>query len=310
MLVVLSGGTGTPKLLQGLKEVVDPRKIGVIVNTAEDCWLSHGYFSPDVDTVLYTMADLINEETWYGIKNDTFETHVRLNWLGYDEILKIGDLDRATQIQKGTLLGEGKSLSEAVDIQRKALGIKAKIFPMTNDKVETVVVTPEKEMKFHEFWIEKKGRPEVIDIFFNGIEKAKGCVEAVKAIRKSEGVIIGPSNPVSSILPIILLRGIREEIQKKRDNCIAVSPIVGHKPISGPADKFMKAKGLGVDSFSVAKFYKELVGSFIIDILEEDVTIAKIEKLGIECFKTDTIMKDIKDKKALASFVLNLLIFE
>ena len=296
MMVVLSGGTGTPKLLQGLKELVAPEELGVIVNTAEDCWLPHGYFSPDVDTVLYTLSDKINEKTWYGIRGDTFHAHEALTALGCKEILRIGDRDRATQIQKGKLLREDKKLSEVIEIQRKALKIKARVFPMSDDRVETRIVTEKKEMSFHEFWVENKGMPNVTDIFFRGIEKARGCKKAVKAIEKAERIIIGPSNPISSILPIISLKDIREAMLKKKECCTAISPIVAGKPVSGPAKKFMRAKGLSVSSQSVARLYSGLISSLIID------TADKVE--GIKYFRTNIIMPSLEDKIRLAKCAL------
>ncbi len=299
MIVVLSGGTGTPKLLQGLKEVISEEEIAVIVNTAEDCWLPHGYFSPDVDTVLYTLSDRINEETWYGIRGDTFATHEALTALGFKEVLRIGDEDRATHIQRGELLRNGKKLSEAIEIQRKALGIKSRVFPMSDEMVETRIVTGKKEMSFHEFWVENRGRPKVLDFFFRGIEKAKGCKKAVKAIEKASGIIIGPSNPVSSVLPIISLADTREAMQEKKERCVAISPIVSGKPLSGPADKFMRAKGLSVSSQSVAELYSELISSIVIHNTD------KIE--GIKCFKTNIIMRSMEDKKRLAKYALRVL---
>jgi len=297
MIVVLSGGTGTPKLLQGLKEVVEQKKLSVIVNTAEDCWLPHGYFSPDVDTVLYTLSDKINEKTWYGIRGDTFATHEALIALGCKEVLRIGDKDRATQIQRGELLRKGKKLSEAIEIQKKAFGIKAGVFPMSDDMVEARIVTEKKEMSFHEFWVENKGKPKVVDVFFRGIEKAIGCRKAVKAIKKAEGIIIGPSNPISSILPIISLGNIREAMQKKKEKCTAISPIISGKTISGPAEKFMRAKGLRISSQSVAKLYSGLISSFITDSAESNIK-------EIKCFKTNILMRNLEDKRNLAKVVL------
>ncbi len=297
MIAVLSGGTGTPKLLQGLKEVVDPEDITVIVNTAEDMWLPHGYFSPDIDTVMYTLSGQINEETWYGIKGDTFKTHKRLLETGHKEILNIGDRDRETHIRRGKLLKEGKSLSEAVDIQRRALGIHAKVLPMSDDEVQTVIVTPLGKVNLHEFLIEHRGKTEVEDIYFDNIENARAGREVMDAIKQADRIIIGPSNPVSSILPIISLDGI--EIDKNKS--IAISPIIGGKPLSGPADRFMQAVGYAPDSRSVAMIYKGLINTLVVDNLENDFDIE-----DIQIIKTNTIMRNIADKKALARFVLEI----
>ncbi len=306
MITVLSGGTGTPKLLQGLKEIIDPKDIVVIVNTAEDEWLSHGYFSPDVDTVLYTLADMIDDSCWHGIRGDTFKTHEKLNKLGYNERLKIGDMDRATHIQRGSLIKSGMSLSEAVDVQRKALGIKAKVLPMTDDTVETVVKTSEKDMDFHEFWVANKGEPEVLDVYYRGISKAAPSKEAVAAIRKADRIIIGPSNPITSILPIISLSGMLQELKSRRKRCIAVSPIIGDKPLSGPAGKLMNAKGYGTTSVNVAEIYKGLISKFVVDNVEKDRVLEEIKKLEIECFKTNTIMNSHRDKISLSRFLIKI----
>lgn len=299
MIAVLSGGTGTPKLLQGLKRVLDESEISVIVNTADDCWLDHGYFSPDIDTVMYTMSDQINERTWYGIKGDTFHAHKQLAKLGHREFLKIGDRDRATHIQRGALLKAGKKLSDAVEIQKARFKIRAGIFPMSDDPVKTVIKTNRGDMGLEEFWVEKKGMPEVKDVYFAGIEKAKPCDEALNAIENADGVIIGPSNPISSILPIISLKGMKKKIQKKK--CTAISPIIANKPVSGPAEKFMLARGMKVSSASVAELYKDIIDSFIIDAAD------KCTLNRIKCIKTNIIMSKLSNKINLAKITLNAL---
>ncbi len=185
MIAVLSGGTGTPKLLQGLKEVIQKEdQIAVIANTAEDRWLPHGYFSPDVDTVLYTFANLIDDKLWHGIKGDSFYTHEALLNIGYDEFLKIGDRDRAIHIARGELLKSMK-LCRAIDVQRQALGVNARVIPMSDDAIETIIKTPRGAMRFHEFWVKNKGKPRVLDVYYRGIEKAHACEKAVRAIEKA-----------------------------------------------------------------------------------------------------------------------------
>jgi LPPG:FO 2-phospho-L-lactate transferase len=300
MIVVLSGGTGTPKLLQGLREVIPREEISVIVNIAEDHWLPHGYFSPDVDTVLYTLSGLIDDKTWHGIKGDTYYTHERLLKLGYKEPLLIGDLDRATHIHRGELMKGGKALSEAVAIQAEKMGIKSRVFPMSDDAVETVIITPEGELGFHEFLVENKGLPEVKGVFFRGIEKATACRGALRALEKAEGVIIGPSNPVSSILPIISIKDLREKLAT-RGSRVAISPIIGGKPVSGPADKFLHGIGYESSSTSVASLYQGLVDHFIIDI-EDDALIP-----GVRVHRTRTLMRSLEDKRRLAEFTLKVL---
>lgn len=302
MLAILSGGTGTPKLLQGLKEVVSQEELAVIVNTAEDSWLAHGYFSPDVDTVLYTLCGLIDDETWHGIKGDTYYTHDRLIALGYDEVLKIGDMDRATHIQRAAMLRSGKSLTEAITIQARTLGVGAKVYPMSDDPVSTVVATDEGEMGLHDFLITKKSRPFVKDVYLKGLRKAKAGREAVAAINKADGVVIGPSNPISSIMPIVSLPEMRRTLVKKRSRCVAVSPLIGGKAFSGPAELFMKAKGLEVNSKGLIGLYKDYISTLVVH--ENDDAFATP---GVKCVKTNTIMNNLSDKKRLALLILDLL---
>ncbi|MEE8167950.1 MAG: 2-phospho-L-lactate transferase [Candidatus Hydrothermarchaeales archaeon] len=304
MLALLSGGTGTPKLLQGLKQVLGEEEIAVIVNTSEDEWLPHGYFSPDVDTVLYTLSGQINEETWYGIKGDTFFTHEQLNNLRHEEVLRIGDRDRATHIQRGQLLRSGKTLSQAIEVQRKRLGVRTEVYPMSDDEVRTVVATDEGEMGLHEFLIAHRGKPRVSDVYHKSADNARACEKAVEALKKADSVIIGPSNPISSILPITSLSGMQEALINKRSKCLAVSPIVGGKVVSGPAAIFMQAKGLEVCSKTVAQLYSEFIGSIILDESEDGFKVP-----GVKCFKGKTMMHNLEDKKALARFALEVLAY-
>ncbi len=306
MLVVLSGGTGGVKLIQGLKEVYPEEKLAIIANTADDKWLAHGYFSPDIDSILYALSNEINEETWYGIKNDSFLTHERLLKLGYDEFLKIGDIDRAMHIQRGALLKKMK-LCEVIELQRKALGIKAKVIPMSDDKVTTCIETPQGILNLQEFLVKFKALPEVKKVFYEGIDKAKACEKAIEVIKKAKGIIIAPSNPITSILPIISLKEIKNELTKKRNKCIAVSPIIKGKAISGPLEKFLRAEKLEASVCDVAKLYKHFASKVVIDTEEDELTTRKIKALDMEVFKTSIIMREKEDKIKLAKFLLEAL---
>lgn len=298
MITVLSGGTGTPKLLQGLKELYNPSEMNIIVNTLENDYFSGVYVSADVDTVLYTMADMINEEFWYGVKNDTFITHERLKELGHSELLRIGDIDRATKIQK-TMLLEDNTLSDAVAIQAEKMGIEANIIPMSNENSEIELITDIGRLEFHDFLIKYQSEPEVLDIKYSNVIPSEGVVEAIK---NSDAVIIGPSNPITSILPIISLEGVREAL--KSTYTIAVSPIVGSNTVSGPASKFMKALDIEVSSLGVASLYKDFLDVMVIDEKDDDLK-EKLENLVGEVVVTNTIMKTLDDKKNLAGIILN-----
>ena len=265
MITVLSGGTGTPKLLQGLKEIYDPANMNIIVNTLENDYFSGVYVSADVDTVLYTMADMINEEFWYGVRNDTFITHERLKELGYSELLRIGDIDRATKIQK-TMLLENHTLSEAVNIQAQEMGIKSNIIPMSNENSEIELITDIGRLDFHDFLIKHQSSPEVLDIKYSNVIPSEGVVESIE---NSDAVIIGPSNPITSISPILYLEGVKKAL--KNTYTIAVSPIVGSDTVSGPASKFMKALDIEVSSVGVASLYKDFLDVMVIDEKDYDL---------------------------------------
>jgi LPPG:FO 2-phospho-L-lactate transferase len=300
MITILSGGTGTPKLLQGFMQLLKQEEIAVIVNTAEDIWLPHGYLSPDIDTVIYTLAGIVNEETWYGIRGDSFVTHRRLLELGFDEFMNIGDLDRATHIFRGELLKRGLSLEEATKKLCTALGVKAKVLPMSNQRLSTVVVTSRGEMNLHEYLIKHRSEPEIKQVRFEG--EAEPCEACVSAIEEAEFVVIGPSNPVTSILPILSLEKLKQAVASRRESVVAVSPIVGGKPVSGPADKFLKATGIEPTSRGVAQFYSDVAANFVVDKSDEKFVVE-----GVNIYKTNTIMKTLEDKKALARFLLEIM---
>jgi LPPG:FO 2-phospho-L-lactate transferase len=298
MITVLSGGTGTPKLLQGIKEIVDPKDLTIIVNTLENEYFGGVYVSADIDTVLYTMADMINDELWYGVKDDTFITHERLEELGCSELLRIGDIDRATKIQK-TLLMQNHSLEESVAIQAKHMGIESRIIPMSNENSDIKIITDIGELEFHDFLIKYGSEPEVLDVVFSNVSPSDGVIDAIK---KSDAVIIGPSNPITSILPILSLEGVKEAL--KDTYVVAVSPIIGNDSVSGPASKFMKALGIEVSSLGVAKLYHEFLDVMVIDEKDENLG-EDLSEIINKVIITNTIMNSLDTKINLANKILD-----
>jgi len=298
MITVLSGGTGTPKLLQGIKEIVDPSELTIIVNTLENDYFSGVYVSADIDTVLYTMSDMINDEFWYGVKNDTFITHDRLEELGCPELLKIGDIDRATKIQKTQLMRK-YGLAKAVEIQADNMGIKSRIIPMSEENSDIRIVTDIGELEFHDFLIKHQSKPEVLDVKFSDVTPADGIIDA---IRNSDAVIIGPSNPITSILPILSLDGVREAL--KDTYVIAVSPIIGSDAVSGPASKFMKSLDVEVSSVGVAKLYQDFLDNIVIDNEDSNLK-SQLNQIVNKVTITNTIMNNLGVKKNLAQIIID-----
>ncbi|MCS3900966.1 2-phospho-L-lactate transferase [Methanococcus voltae] len=314
-ITILSGGTGTPKLIQGFMEIEDLNKenVSIIVNTGEDNWIGDIYLTPDIDTVLYSLSNLINEETWYGVKNDTFYCHEQLKKYGFDEVLKIGDKDRALKTYKSTLIKKGVKLSDIIDDVREGLGISTKIYPMSNDKIQTKILIVDEGcenqknilIKFHDFWVNRRGNAKVVDVFYENSNYADAVENALIDIENSDIVIIGPSNPITSINPILSVPKIRECLKNKI--VYAVSPIIGNNPVSGPAGTLMKAKGYNVSSKSVYEIYNDILDVFIMDETDntdETDNIGNIDN-KIKIFKCNTIMKNIDNKKELAKNILN-----
>jgi LPPG:FO 2-phospho-L-lactate transferase len=301
-MIILSGGTGTPKLLGGLKRVFKDEELHIVVNTAEDLWISGNLLCPDVDSVLYTLAGVINKRTWWGIQDDSFHTHNALDQLRYPEQLMIGDKDRATHIIRSELLRQGKSLTEATAVLARNFGLPAriKILPMTDEpaKVRTIIRTSEGELHFQEFWVARKGEPDVLDVSFDGIEKVKPSEAVVEVLEKeSEAlVLIGPSNPITSIGPILSLKGVREHLRWKM--VIAISPIIGTRAVSGPAGKLMRAKGFDVSPYGVYTCYKEFLDTLVIDSNDQFPA-----DTGLDVLKTDILLKKERDSKRLALFL-------
>ncbi|RZB29374.1 MAG: LPPG:FO 2-phospho-L-lactate transferase [Candidatus Argoarchaeum ethanivorans] len=299
-MLFLSGGTGTPKLLRGVKTLLPPKNITTIVNTAEDTWESGNLVCPDIDTVLYLFSDQIDETKWWGVKQDTFHTHNALKKLGEREQMMVGDTDRATHISRSNLIRAGKNLTEATQILARQMHIKANILPMSNDSIATTLHTDKGWMHFQDFWIRENGLPQIKQVQIKGIERAKITENVRNAIESEDTIIIGPSNPVTSIGPILKLRGMKALLKDKK--VIAISPIINNEPVSGPAGKLLSAEGYSVSSAGVAEYYGDILSLFVID--KQDNT--SPEDFDVPVIKTDTMMTSIKKSIELAKKIIEL----
>jgi len=305
LLTVLSGGTGTPKLLQGIARLLEPEELSIIVNTAEDIEVSGLHVAPDLDSVMYTLAGIVNEETWYGIRGDTFACHELLGILGEKELLRIGDRDRAVKLRRTLLLRRGKALSEVTRELCKSLVVRANVMPMSDDRVQTRIETKSGTLSFHRFWVVRHGDDKVKGVSFKGIENARPAPGVLKAIEKAKAILIGPSNPVTSIGPILAIAEIREAIVQKRERVLAVSPIVGNAAVSGPAGALMQGLGYEVSPLGVARMYQGVVGTLVIDRGDEGHALA-VQELGINPAFADLLMPDLSSRIGLAREVLSL----
>ncbi len=264
MITFLSGGTGTPKLLRGMLELLEEQEIAVIVNTAEDIWLSGNHLSPDIDTVMYLFAGILDTDRWWGIREDTYITHDHLADLGIEEFITMGDRDRAVNIARGEMLRSGMRLTEATRAICERLGIQATVLPMTDSEVTTYVRTSRGEIHFQEYWVKHRGALPIEGVVRRTQEPPVATPEVIEAIEASDAVVIGPSNPVTSISPILECAGMREALRRHR-HVIAVSPFIGDAPISGPAAALMRASGREPSSAGTYGLYEDFVDVFIQD---------------------------------------------
>jgi len=264
MIVFLSGGTGTPKLVAGARKLVKDEHITVIVNTAEDMWYQGGFLSPDIDTVLYLFAGVLDREKWWGIANDSFITHTSLLSLGVDAYLTLGDRDRATTIARAELFRKGLSLTDATRELSRHMGISAEILPMSDTPVASMIDTPSGTMHFQHYWVKHKGNLPITRV--RRVSEQEPCATqgVLDALHKADLVVIGPSNPITSILPILSCTGVTEALRNK--TVVAVSPFIGDEPVSGPAKDLMIASGAESNSRGVASLYEDIVTTFIQDV--------------------------------------------
>ncbi len=305
MLVALTGGTGGAKLIQGLSLEAKPEDLVIVCNTGDDFVLHGLHISPDIDTITYTLAGISDTTKGWGIKDDTFGV---LEWLGKyggETWFKLGDRDLATHITRSALLREGLRLSQITERIRKALGVQATIIPMSNDKVETKIMTSKGKLSFQEYFVKGHWADEVKEVSFVGVERSRPAPGVVDAIQEAAAVILCPSNPVTSIGPILAVPGIRKALKGTKAPVAAISPIIQGAPVSGPAHRLMAAVGLEVSAFGVAKAYADFLDLIVIAREDGDLK-GRIEGLGIKPVATSIHMNSLGDRRRLAREVLAL----
>lgn len=304
MITALGGGVGAAKFLKGLSRILEGELFTTIVNTGDDIAISGLRISPDIDTIIYRLSGLVDKEKGWGIKEDTFHGLEALGRFGVETWFKLGDKDLATHIYRTYLRNRGFTLSEITNRVAKAFGINnIMIIPMTDDEVETWVMTDEGEMHIQEYLVKRGMKPEVKGGSIKGIENARPAPGVIQAIEEASGIIVCPSNPIISIGPILQVRGVREALKRTRAKVIAISPLVGGAPLKGPADKLMRGLGLEVSSAQIARLYGDFLDEIVID--EKDAFEADtIKSIGIKPVVTDTVMSNDEKAQRLASRVM------
>ncbi len=303
MITALAGGVGASKLLVGLARLLDPEDLTVVVNTGDDIDLHGLHISPDLDIVNYSLAGIVNETKGWGIKDDTFHCLDILRVYSDEDWFCLGDRDLATHLYRTSLLKQGYTLTEVTRKVCTALGVKAKILPMTDDRFETCVITKRGKMHFEEYMVKYGAKDDVLGIEFFGSNTAFAPLAVLDAIKKAEKIIICPSNPIVSIGTILEVKGVRDVLRQAKGKKIGVSPIIGGVPVKGPADKLLRGLGSEVSAFGVATLYADFLDKFIIDVSDTSEK-KRIEDLGIKVKIENTLMRSLEDKVRLAKATL------
>ena len=301
MITILAGGSGSVKLVRGFAS--QRSDINVIVNVGDNYWLYGMYICPDIDTITYGLADLLDHDKGWGIKKDTFGFLRQMEIFGEETWFRIGDRDTATHLTRTNMLKNGKSLSHITKWMCEKLSIEIKLIPVTDNAIETRIITKKGEMHLQEFWVKHRGMDPVEGIEYQGADKARPNPDAVNAIHDSSLVVIAPGNPLTSIGPMLAIKGIRKELAKKKNKVVAVSPVIGTSAISGPTGKYMEAAGMEVSALGIAKMYAHVCSNLVIDT-KDSMHTKEIEALNINVHDSKIRMPNKQSEDALAASIL------
>ena len=303
MIAVLTGGTGGAKFIEGLLEVGPVEHLTFIVNTADDLEWWGLHVSPDLDSITYAAAGRLSRDRGWGVEGDTFYSLQAMADLAEPIWFHIGDNDLAVHLVRSNLLAQGKTLTEVTAEICRRLGVQPSILPMCNSRVETRVDTPVGELGFQEYFVKRWYQDPVRSVRFAGAAEAVPAPGVIDAIHSASAILIAPSNPITSIGPILAVPGIRDALRETHATVTAVSPIVGNAAVSGPAGALMAAQGLPVSIAGVAQAYRDFLDLLIVDHSDSQMA-RQLEGSGLRVECTSTVMKTIEDKVRLARAVL------
>jgi LPPG:FO 2-phospho-L-lactate transferase len=303
-LTALAGGTGAAKLLRGLARIMDPRELTVIVNTGDDAEIWGLHISPDLDTVSYTLGGVIDEQKGWGLTGETFHALEQMARFGEPVWFNLGDRDLATHLHRTRLLREGRTLTEVTRSIAAALGVTATVLPMSDQPVRTRILGPDGWLTFQEYFVREKAQVEVRAVDYAGAAASVPAPGVLEAIASAQAVLVCPSNPITSVGPILAVPGLVEALGTTRANVVAVSPIVGGAAVSGPAGRLMASAGLPVSAAGVARAYAAWLDRLVFD--EQDRALAdEIQVLGVAPVPAPTMMSSREAEITLARHVLS-----
>lgn len=300
-VVALAGGVGGAKLAAGLQALLPPGALTVIVNTGDDFEHWGMNICPDIDTVLYNLADVNNPLTGWGRSDETFQLLKTMEELGGEDWFRLGDKDVALHLRRTEWLRQGISLTEVTDRLRRILAIPTRVLPMCDQPVRTLVHTDEGDLPFQHYFVRRRCEPTVIDLSFVGAGESRLAEPAIEAIERADLLLFCPSNPYLSIDPILSVTGLRRMIRRLTVPRVAVSPIVGGRAIKGPAAKMMREMGQMISPLTVVDHLDGLLDGFVLD--EQDAALRR--SIDIPVLVADTVMTDIERKRALAEAVVD-----
>jgi LPPG:FO 2-phospho-L-lactate transferase len=302
---VLAGGTGAAKFLRGLVQVVPEEDIHVIVNVGDDTDIWGLHISPDIDSITYGLSGRLDTQRGWGLSDETFRCLEEMGRYGMPDWFRLGDRDLATHITRTVLLRAGSTLSEVTARMAASMGVKPCILPASNEPIRTRIETPHGTLSFQEFFVRDHWQPEVLSVIYAGAAEAHATPAVVESIRDSKIVIVAPSNPITSIGPILAVHEIRDALRCTRAEVVAISPLIGHDAVSGPAAKLMEACGYDVSPSGVARCYHDFLDNIVIDTQDAELAAGiRYETIGVEV--TNILMSDDSASRRLAEFVVEL----
>ena len=304
-VVALCGGVGGAKLALGLSRALPPQALTVIVNTGDDFDHLGLRICPDLDTVLYTLAGLADPDRGWGRRDETWNMMEALEGLGGATWFRLGDRDLALHLVRTQRLRSGDTLSVCMDAVRRQLGIRVRIVPSSDDRIETRVLTDVGELAFQEYFVARRCQPRVRRIGFAGADAARAAPAALEALTcpDLDAIVICPSNPFLSVDPILAVSELRRALIDRRAPCIAVSPLVGGAAVKGPTDKIMRELELATTPGTIGRHFAGLIDGLVID--RSDLPPSALIPAPVPVFATTTLMRTLEDREALARFVLD-----
>lgn len=304
MITVLAGGVGAARYLAGLLQLVPPADVTAVVNTGDDAWMHGLRICPDLDTITYTLAGAINPETGWGQAGETWQAIEALRAYDPDRAwFNLGDRDLGTHLFRTGRLAEGAGLTEVTAAIAARWGLGLRLLPMTEDEVATRFATEGGELSFQEYFVKHRHSIEVTGVRFDGIDAAAPAPDVLLAIAGASTIVIAPSNPIVSIGPVLAVPGIRETVATRRDDVVAVSPIIAGATVKGPADRLLTELGHEASVVGVARLYADVVGTLVVDTADAHLADA-VEAEGVRCVVAPTLMTGPAEAAALANVTL------